>query len=62
MTRMVTVDGLLGCCVRVHSGHQALNDAKLVVDHLHKGCKTVGGARGVGHNVVPVAVHAIRND
>jgi len=42
------VDGLLGGGVRVDSGHEALDDAELVVDDLGEGSQAVGGARGVG--------------
>ena len=42
------VNGLLGSGVRVHSGHEALDNGELVVEHLGEGRKAVGGARGVG--------------
>ena len=35
----------------MHGGHQGLLDAEVVVDHLHRGCEPVGGARGAGHEV-----------
>mmetsp|Transcript_9478 Transcript_9478/g.14257 ORF Transcript_9478/g.14257 Transcript_9478/m.14257 type:complete len:205 (-) Transcript_9478:34-648(-) len=33
------------------SGHETLLDSELIVDDLGHGCKTVGGARGVGDNI-----------
>jgi len=36
----------------VHGGHQALDDAEVVVDNLGNGSQAVGGATGVGDNVV----------
>lgn len=47
-----TVDGLLGGSGSVDGGHETLNDAKVVVDDLGKGSETVGGARGVGDDLV----------
>ena len=32
------------------SGHQALKDAKVIVDNLGQGGQTVGGATGIGDN------------
>ena len=42
------VDGLLGGGDGVDGGHEATDDAELVVDDLDDGGKAVGGARGVG--------------
>ena len=46
-----TVDGLLGGGRGVHSRHQALDDAELVVDDLGEGREAVCGTRGVGYDV-----------
>lgn len=57
-----TVNGGLGGSGSVHGGHETLLDAKVVVDNLGKGGKTIGGARGVGDNLdvllVLLVVHA----
>jgi len=45
------IDGLLGGSVRVHSGHQTLNDGEVVVDNLGEGGQAVGCARSVGDDV-----------
>src|SRR5699024_6337763 len=42
--------------VGVHRGHQALDDAELLVQHLRHGGEAVGGAGGVGDDVVRVGV------
>ena len=42
--------------VGVGGGHQTLDDAKLVVEHLDERRETVGRARGVGDNLVAVLV------
>jgi len=47
-----TVDGLLGGGGGVDGGHEGLSDAKVVVDNLGKGGQAVGGARGVGDDLV----------
>lgn len=47
-----TVNGLLGGSVRVNGGHQTLSKAELVVDDLSKGGQAVGGAAGVGDDLV----------
>mmetsp|Transcript_3216 Transcript_3216/g.3941 ORF Transcript_3216/g.3941 Transcript_3216/m.3941 type:complete len:203 (-) Transcript_3216:18-626(-) len=36
----------------MHGGHQALNDAKVLMNHLGQRRQAVGGAGGVGHHVV----------
>ena len=46
-----TVNGLLGGGVGVDGGHETLNQAEVVVDHLGHGGQAVGGARGVGEDV-----------
>ena len=57
-----TIDSLLGCSSGVDSGHQALDDLEVVVNHLGKRSQTIGGARGVGDylvaRVVRVQVYA----
>lgn len=57
-----TVDGLLGGGGGVHSAHETLSNAELVVDNLGKRSKAVGGARRVRDDVVGgvvrVEVHA----
>ena len=45
------VDGLLRGSGCVNGRHEGLDDAKLVVDDLGKGCETVGGARGVRNDL-----------
>lgn len=45
------IDGLLGGRGGVDSGHQTLNDLKVIVDNLSQGSQAVGGARGVRHNL-----------
>jgi len=45
------VDGLLCGGGGVDGGHQTLQDTVVVMDHLGKGSKTVGGAGGVGDNL-----------
>ncbi len=47
-----TVHGLLGGRVRVNRGHQALDDAELIVDDLGQRSQAVGGARGVAEHRV----------
>lgn len=44
------VDCLLGSGVRMHSGHETLNDGVFVVDNLGERRKAVGGARSVGND------------
>ena len=46
-----TVNGLLGAGGGVNSGHQAVNNAELVVDNLGQRSQAVGGAGGVGNDV-----------
>ena len=45
------VNGLLGGAGGVHSGHEALNDAELVIHDLGDGGQAVGGAGGVGDDL-----------
>lgn len=47
-----SVHDLLGGSVGVDSGHETLNQTPVVVDDLGKGSETVGGARGVGDDLV----------
>lgn len=42
--------------VRVRGGHRALDDAELLVEDLDEGSEAVGGARGVGDDLVRVLV------
>lgn len=42
-----SIHGLLGGSVGVDSGHETLNDAKFVIDHLRQRSKAVGGTGGV---------------
>ena len=44
------VDRLLGRRRGVHRGHQAFDDAEVVVDHLGQRRKAVGRARCVGND------------
>ena len=56
------VDGLLGGGGGVDGGHQAALDAEGVVEHLGNGRQAVGGAGGVGDDVlagVGLVVHAV---
>mmetsp|Transcript_16019 Transcript_16019/g.30225 ORF Transcript_16019/g.30225 Transcript_16019/m.30225 type:complete len:277 (-) Transcript_16019:163-993(-) len=46
-----SVHSLLGGSHSVNSGHETLNDTKLVVNNLGKGSKTVGGTGSIGYNV-----------
>ena len=48
------VDSLLGGGDGVDRGHQPLDDAELVVDHLGERRQAVGGARGVGDDRLAV--------
>ena len=45
------IDRFLGGRDRVDSGHETLNNAKLVVDDFGERRQTVGGARGVGDDL-----------
>lgn len=45
------INGLLCGCGSMHRGHEARDDAKLIIEHLGDGRKCVGGAGCVGHNV-----------
>jgi len=36
----------------VHGCHEALDDLEVVVDHLGERCQAVGGARGIGDDLV----------
>lgn len=45
------IDGLLGGRGGVDSGHQTLNDLKVIVDNFSQGSQAVGGARGVRHDL-----------
>ena len=47
------IDCLLGGGDGVDGGHEALDNAKVVLQDLGDGGQAVGGARGVGHNVHP---------
>jgi len=47
-----TIDSLLGGSGGVDSGHETTDDAILVMDDLGKRSKAVGGARGVGDDLV----------
>jgi hypothetical protein len=47
-----TINGLLGSSGSVNSGHQTINNTKVVVDNLGKRGQTVGCARGVGDDLV----------
>mmetsp|Transcript_22987 Transcript_22987/g.70400 ORF Transcript_22987/g.70400 Transcript_22987/m.70400 type:complete len:261 (-) Transcript_22987:411-1193(-) len=53
------VDGLLGSSGGVHSGHEALDDAILIVDDLGERGKAVGSARGVGEDVDVLGVGGV---
>jgi len=46
-----TVDGFLRRRVRMDSGHEAFDDAELVVDDLRQGCEAVGRARSVADHL-----------
>ena len=46
-----TIDGLLSGRVRVHGGHETLDDAELVVDDLSQWRQAVGCARRVAEDV-----------
>ena len=45
------VDDLLSCSVCVDGGHEAFDDAEVIVDDLGKGSEAVGGARCVGNDL-----------
>jgi hypothetical protein len=47
-----TINGLLGSSGSVNSGHKTFNDLELIVNNLGKRSKAVGGARGVGDDLV----------
>mmetsp|Transcript_6214 Transcript_6214/g.16870 ORF Transcript_6214/g.16870 Transcript_6214/m.16870 type:complete len:334 (+) Transcript_6214:333-1334(+) len=53
------VHGLLRGGGGVHSGHETLHDAVLLVDDLSEGRKAVGGARGVGEDVDVLGVRGV---
>ena len=45
----------------MHRGHQAIDDAEVVVEHLGDRCQAIGGAAGIGNHVlarVAAVVHA----
>mmetsp|Transcript_1954 Transcript_1954/g.5401 ORF Transcript_1954/g.5401 Transcript_1954/m.5401 type:complete len:220 (+) Transcript_1954:677-1336(+) len=46
-----TIDGLLGSSHGVHGGHEALDNAEVLVEDAREGCKAVRRARGVGNDV-----------
>src|SRR4029453_13035563 len=50
------VEDLLGVGVGVDGGHHPLDDAELVPHHLDHGGQPVGGAGGVGDDVVALGV------
>eukprot|EP00962_Isochrysis_galbana_P019874 scaffold5793_cov105-Isochrysis_galbana.AAC.1 len=53
------VDGLLGRGSGVDGGHEALDDAVLIVDDLGERRQAVGGARGVGEDVDVLGVAGV---
>ncbi len=46
-----SIDGLLGGSDGVDSGHQALDDAELIVDDFGQRSQAVGSARSIGDNL-----------
>src|ERR1019366_10121927 len=48
-----SVTGVQTCALPIYGGHQALLHAELLVDDFDDGREAIGGATGVGNDVVP---------